>query len=223
MDFYDLHEHFYNTPFFSEILREKYGVKVISLDKKEEFHVSEYHKNTFFVVVSGSLAEYSTVTEPATICSAFFWKKRIIGAYFYQKMPIKLIALEKTTLVMLDNEIYIADDIPKNGYAMHAFFEFTEGIMRDRVLFASLLAHPVEKRVLHFFKYTAENNGVYENDGSVTLPKGLNVLDLALYCKCSRQTLSIILNKYQKQGVLQVKRKPWVILDMKELSHIVQE
>jgi CRP-like cAMP-binding protein len=77
----------------------------------------------------------------------------------------------------------------------------------------------VDKRLARFLLTAAKENGIPENEG-IIIHLGLTVEDIALAIATSRQTASMLLNRWSKEGIINYQRKSILIMDMDQLFQL---
>jgi len=77
----------------------------------------------------------------------------------------------------------------------------------------------IDKRLARFLLDASKDKGVVEQEG-MFIDLGLSVEDIAIAVGSSRQTTSMLLNRWEKDGIIRRNRKTMFLLDMPKLHEL---
>jgi|GEM_PF-327246 len=180
--------------------------------KRENIFSPDDHDDFIMILLSGRVRIYLAYPDGKEFTVAFLDREDIYSSHsrtFAEAMePSRILAIDRAAFqrFMINNPAILLGMVRILGESLGNTLRIIENLaFRD-----------VDKRLASFLLDAVEENGIAEREGTL-INLGLTVEDIASTVGSSRQTASMLLNRWEKEGVIKHYRKSVLVLDVNNL------
>ncbi|EUJ23545.1 Crp/Fnr family transcriptional regulator [Listeria grandensis] len=187
--------------------------------KKNELIVEEGKIDSHFYIVDSGLISFSvTNSDKLQVITRFLNSNTWFGsANFLLDSPFQfnVTALRDTKIRIYNrNDILRLFQTDSDGFWFLYFDGYSQ--VHERNALVEIAHHDPRRRLISALLYIANTVGIKTDDG-ISFPRGITQNHLALVSQVPRTRANVELQKLREQGIIRLKPKPTVILDILKL------
>ncbi|MDR3542945.1 MAG: Crp/Fnr family transcriptional regulator [Desulfosporosinus sp.] len=196
-----------------EILQD--NAQVRDYKKNKRIFEPDSKDNFIMIVLEGKVRIYLAYPDGKEFTIAFLEQGDIYSShsktFAEARVPAKILAINAQAfhLFMLNNPAILISMVKALGDSLGNTLRIIE----------NLAFLDIDKRLARFLLDAAKEKGVVGQEGTF-INLGLSVEDIALAVGSSRQTASMLLNRWERDGVIRRNRKTVFLLDMLQLQEL---
>lgn len=201
-----------NLPFFEGLTGKKLEDHINSFQKQKypKGNIVMYKNSTgsdLFILLHGRVKVVDFDNDKEIIFE--FYKT---GDYFGEISAIDdglrsatVITLEESEFLVVPKK-FIQDRIKKDLLSYKLLLELCNKLRETNNIISKLALFDVKNRILHLLLKLSDKTNTSYNNGSKTIPRPATK-DIAAMCGTSRETVSRILNEFNKSGLISLSKK----------------
>ncbi len=185
--------------------------------KRETIFTPETRENYIMIVLKGRVRVYLAYPNGKEFTLAFLEPGDVYSSHsrtFTQSMEksvIWIIDIAKFQLFLLNYPAIVISMVKVLGESLRSTLKIIE----------NLVFLEVDKRLAAFLLESAKTKGC-QTDRGIVVKLGLTVEELASAIGTSRQTASTLLNRWQKEGILKLGRKGFILTNFGALENLIE-
>ena len=190
------------------------------LHKGDHLYRQEGEFGSIYVVRSGSVKAYSVSSDGQELVTGFYFPGEVLGmdGIGKNRHASSAIAMETTAIceISFKNLGELSQEIPS---LQHHFFQLmSQEIIADPQLLALLSKSHAEERIATFL-LSVSSRKAKNKCSAKTFRLPMSRVDMGNYLGLTVETISRVLSKFQKNGILLVDNKEIDILDLAKLQN----